>query len=158
MNQEIEMNFKVKDKKGLLSYLHQQAKETTSHIKMTYLGLKNDDSFYIRIEEIEDDGGKKKYLTAKGNFRSENGINQRKEISLPISRDIQQYTDFLLLIGMELRDSKGKIRHKFAIGGLDVTLDEWDVEELGDRLEIEGKSEEKIKKFAQSIIEFCKND
>lgn len=155
MSQEIEMNFKVKDKNGLLAFLKNLANETTSEIKMTYLGKKDDESFYIRIEEIKDASGNKKVLTAKGNFTSENGINQRKEISLSITENPEKYIDFLTLIGMELRDSKEKVRHQFNIEGLDITLDEWSVEELGDRLEIEGSSEEKVKEFSEKILQFC---
>lgn len=155
MAQEIEMNFRVKDKDGLLAFLRQQAEEKTSDIKMTYLGKKNDDNFYIRIEEIRDDSGEKKFLTAKGNFKNEGGINQRKEITLPVTEEPQKYIDFLLLIGMQLRDSKQKVRHQFAMDGLDVTLDEWNVKELGDRLEIEGTSQDKVKEFSEKIIKFC---
>ena len=155
MAQEIEMNFKVKDKNGLLDFLRGQAKEKVSEIKMTYLGKKNDDSFYIRIEEIKDELGERKFLTAKGNFKSEGGINQRKEITLPVTDEPQKYIEFLQVIGMELRDSKQKIRHQFEIDGLDVTVDEWNVEELGNRLEIEGDSEDKVKQFSEKVTQFC---
>jgi len=155
MAQEIEMNFKVTNKKGLLRFLRKQANEKVSKIKMTYFDRKNDDSFYIRIEEIKDNNKEKKFLTAKGEFKNENGINKKEEISIPITQDIQQYINFLLMIGMKLEGSKQKIRHYFKIDGLDITLDEWGTKELGDRLEIEGKSEEKIKQFSQKIIQFC---
>lgn len=155
MAQEIEMNFKVKDKEGLLAFLRGQSKEVVSEIKMTYLGKEGDDNFYIRIEEIKDDSGEKKFLTAKGSFKSEGGINQRKEITLPVTDDPQKYIDFLQLIGMKLRDSKQKVRHQFEIDGLDITIDEWNVEDLGDRLEIEGESEDKVKQFSEKITQFC---
>lgn len=155
MAQEIEMNFKVKDKAGLLALLRDQAKEKVSEIKMTYLGKKDDNNFYIRIEEIKDASSKKKYLTAKGNFKSEGGVNQRKEITLPVTENPQKYIGFLQLIGMELRDSKQKVRHEFEIEDIKVTLDEWNVEELGDRLEIEGESEEKVKQFSEKVLQFC---
>ena len=157
MSQEIEMNFKVKDKSGLLDFLKSMASEKISEIKMTYLG-KKDENFYIRIEEIKDDAGDRKFLTAKGNFKSEGGINQRKEITLPVTDDPQKYIDFLLLIGMELRDSKQKVRHQFKIDDLDITLDEWNVEELGNRLEIEGESEDQVKQFSEKVIQFCESN
>lgn len=155
MAQEIEMNFKVKDKAGLLGFLKNQAEEQVSEIKMTYLGKRDDDNFYVRIEEIKDESGERKFLTVKGNFKSEGGVNQRKEITLPITEEPQKYIDFLLLIGMELRDSKQKVHHQFKIDGLDITLDEWNVVELGDRLEIEGDSEEQVRRFSEKIIQFC---
>ncbi|MBP8591531.1 hypothetical protein KBI33_03680 [Candidatus Shapirobacteria bacterium] len=155
MTQEIEMNFKITNKKDLLTFLRRWANEKVSEIKMTYFDRKDDDSFYIRIEEIKENNKERKFLTAKGEFRSENGINKKKEVSIPITGNIQQYIDFLLMIGMRSDGAKQKIRHYFKINGLDITLDEWNVEELGDRLEIEGKSEKKIKQFAQRIIQFC---
>lgn len=155
MAQEIEMNFIVKDKNGLLAFLKSQGKETLSEIKMTYLGKSADDSFYIRIEEIKDDKGERKFLTAKGNFKSENGVNQRKEVTLPLEEDPQKYVEFFTLIGMELSDSKQKVRHQFLIDNLQITLDEWNVVELGDRLEIEGESDELVKAFSEKIKTFC---
>lgn len=155
MANEIEMNFEVKDKVALLVFLKSLAGEKIQNIKMTYLGKHGDDSFYIRIEEISDEDSNKKILTAKGNFVSSDGVNQRKEVSISISGLPEQYIDFLTLIGMELRDSKSKVRHSFKINNLDVTLDEWDVEELGDRLEIEGKSEMEVKAFAEKVVQFC---
>jgi len=155
MAQEIEMNFIVKDKKGLLAFLKSQAEEVLSDIKMTYFERKSDASFYIRIEEIESNGEKRNFLTAKGNFKNEGGVNQRKEISLPLGDSSQKYVDFLTLIGMEPKGSKQKIRHHFDIDDLEVTLDEWKVADLGDRLEIEGQSEETIKAFSKRIIKFC---
>ena len=155
MTQEIEMNFKVTNKKGLLAFLRRRADEKVSEIKMTYFDRKNDDSFYIRIEEIKENGRERRFLTAKGGFGSENGINKKKEVSIPITEGTQQYIDFLLIVGMKPDGSKQKIRHYFKIDGLEITLDEWNVEELGDRLEIEGKSENKIKQFSRRVVQFC---
>ncbi|KUK82908.1 MAG: hypothetical protein XD98_0475 [Microgenomates bacterium 39_6] len=155
MTQEIEMNFKVTNKKGLLAFLRRWAKEKVSEIKMTYFNRKDDDSFYIRIEEIKENDKKRMFLTAKGGFENEDGINKKKEVSIPITGNIQQYIDFLLLVGMKPDGSKQKIRHYFKIDGLEITFDEWNVEELGDRLEIEGKSKDKIKQFSQKIVRFC---
>ncbi len=151
---EIEMNFKIIDKDGLLNYLRSLAGEKTQNIKMTYLGKHGEDSFYIRIEEISDKNGDKKVLTAKGNFFSTDGINQRKEVSIPIAESPEKYIEFLTLIGMELRDSKSKIRHFFHIDDLDITIDEWNVEELGNRLEIEGVDESKVKEFASKLVQY----
>ncbi|MBI4028949.1 MAG: hypothetical protein HY376_01130 [Candidatus Blackburnbacteria bacterium] len=61
MAQEIEMNFKVKDKDGLLVFLKGQAKEPVSEIKMTYLGKKDDNNFYIRIEEVKEESAEKSF-------------------------------------------------------------------------------------------------
>lgn len=155
MANEIEMNFKIINKGGLLSYLRSLVPEKTQNIKMTYLGKHGDDSFYIRIEEISDKNSDKKILTAKGNFVSADGINQRKEISILITESPEKYIDFLTLIGMELRDSKSKIRHYFHIEDLDITIDEWNVIELGDRLEIEGLDKQKVKEFSLKVIQFC---
>jgi adenylate cyclase class IV len=155
MANEIEMNFKIIDKDGLLNYLRSLAGEKTQNIKMTYLGKHGEDSFYIRIEEISDENGDKKVLTAKGNFVSTDGINQRKEVSIPIAESPEKYIEFLTLIGMELRDSKSKIRHFFHIDDLDITIDEWNVEELGNRLEIEGVDESKVKEFASKLVQYC---
>lgn len=155
MANEIEMNFKVLDKQGLLTFLKSLGDEKTQNIKMTYLGKHGDESFYIRIEEISDENGEKKVLTAKGNFVTTDGINQRKEISIPILESPDKYIEFLILISMELRDSKSKVRHLFHVDDLDITIDEWDVAELGDRLEIEGLNESKVKEFVSKIIQFC---
>lgn len=155
MSQEIEMNFIVKDKAGLPAFLKSLAKEHLSEIKMTYFERKGDDSFYVRIEEVKDSHEERKFLTVKGDFKSEGGVNRRKEVTLPIGRDPQKYVEFLILIGMGLKGNKRKIRHHFDIDGLEVTLDEWNVTELGDRLEIEGESEESIKTFADRIKSFC---
>ena len=155
MANEIEMNFKIIDKDGLLNYLRSLAGEKTQNIKMTYLGKHGEDSFYIRIEEISDENGDKKVLTTKGNFVSIDGINQRKEVSIPIAESPEKYIEFLTLIGMELRDSKSKIRHFFHIDNLDITIDEWNVEELGNRLEIEGVDESKVKEFASKLVQYC---
>jgi len=155
MQNEIEMNLKVLDKEGLLQFLRTLGAETISRVKMTYLGKAREDSFYIRIEEISDTEGEKRFLTVKGNFKTTNGVNQRKEVTIPISASPKQYIDFLTLIGMELRDSKFKIRHEFHIDNLKVTLDEWNVPELGNRLEIEGFNESKVKEFASKIINYC---
>lgn len=155
MTNEIEMNFKVINKESLLTLLRSLGEEKTQKIKMTYLGRHEDESFYIRIEEISDGNGDKKVLTAKGNFVSVNGVNQRKEVSVPVTETPERYIEFLILIGMELRDSKSKIRHHFHINDLEITLDEWNVTELGDRLEIEGMDESKVKKFAAKIVQFC---
>lgn len=152
---EIEMNFKIIDKDGLLKYLRSLTGEKTQNIKMTYLGKHADDSFYIRIEEISDESGDKKVLTAKGNFVSTDGVNQRKEISIPITEASEKYIEFLTLIGMKLRDSKSKIRHHFHINDLEITVDEWNVEELGNRLEIEGLDESKVKEFAVKVVQYC---
>jgi len=152
---EIEMNFKIIDKDGLLNYLRSLTVEKTQNIKMTYLGKHGEDSFYIRIEEISDENGDKKVLTAKGNFVSTDGINQRKEVSIPIAESPEKYIEFLTLIGMELRDSKSKIRHFFHIDDLDITIDEWNVEELENRLEIEGVDESKVKEFASKLVQYC---
>jgi adenylate cyclase class IV len=152
---EIEMNFVVKDKNGLLTHLRTLATETTSEITMTYLGKSGDKNFYIRIEEIKDANGERKFLTGKGNFKSVDGINQRKEITLAITENPKKYVEFLQLIRMELRDSKSKVRHLFKIDGLEVTLDEWNVAELGDRLEIEGESADKVKDFSNTIMQYC---
>jgi len=155
MANEIEMNFKVTNKEGLLVFLKSLGEEKTQDIKMTYLGKQGDESFYIRIEEISDENGDKKVLTAKGNFVSNDGVNQRKEVSIPITSSPEQYIEFLALIGMELRDSKSKIRHHFHIDDLEITLDEWNVEDLGNRLEIEGLDESKVKEFASKIVQYC---
>jgi len=152
---EIEMNFKIIDKDGLLNYLRSLTVEKTQNIKMTYLGKHGEDSFYIRIEEISDENGDKKVLTAKGNFVSTDGINQRKEVSIPIAESPEKYIEFLTLIGMELRDSKSKIRHFFHIDDLDITIDKWNVEELENRLEIEGVDESKVKEFASKLVQYC---
>ena len=122
---------------------------------MTYLGEKGNDSFYIRIEEISGQNGNNVILTAKGNFTFNDGINQRKEVSIQTLAQPSQCIEFLTLIGMELRDSKSKSRHCFHVDDLDIVLDEWNVAELGDRLEIEGRDESKIKKFATKIIQYC---
>lgn len=155
MANEIEINFKVVNKKGLLAFLLSLGNEKIQNIKMTYLGKQGDESFYIRIEEISDENGEKKVLTAKGSFVTTDGVNQRKEVSISISESPEKYIEFLTLIGMELRDSKSKVRHFFRIDDLDITVDEWDVTELGDRLEIEGSEESKVKEFATKIIQFC---
>lgn len=155
MANEIEMNFKIIDKDGLLKYLRSLTSEKTQNIKMTYLGKHGDDSFYIRIEEISDENGDQKVLTAKGNFLSTDGVNQRKEISIPITETPEKYIEFLTLIGMELRDSKSKIRHHFHVDDLEITIDEWNVEELGNRLEIEGLDESKVKEFASKLTQYC---
>lgn len=152
---EIEMNFKIIDKYGLLNYLQSLSKEKTQNIKMTYLGKHGDDSFYIRIEEISDENGDRKVLAAKGNFISTGGVNQRKEISIPIMEAPEKYIEFLTLIGMEFRDSKSKIRHHFHVDDLEITIDEWNVEELGNRLEIEGLDESKVKEFAVKVVQYC---
>lgn len=152
---EIEMNFVVKDKNGLLAFLKELGQETLSQITMTYLGKSGDESFYIRIEEIEKEGNITNFLTAKGSFKSDAGVNQRKEVTLPINDDKQKYIEFLQLIGMELRDTKIKTRHMFKIEDLEITLDEWNVAELGDRLEIEGVSEDKIRSFSAKLLQFC---
>lgn len=155
MSQEIEMNFIVKDKKGLLSFLKKLGKEHLSEIKMTYFERGGDDSFYVRIEEVKDSQGAREFLTAKGDFENEGGVNRRKEVVLPIGGDFQKYVEFIALIGMELKGSKQKVRHRFDIDSLEITLDEWNVVELGDRLEIEGESEESIKIFSDRIKSFC---
>lgn len=155
MANEIEMNFKIINKDGLLSYLRSLTSEKSQKIKMTYLGKQDDESFYIRIEEISDENGEKKVLTAKGNFVTTDGINQRKEVSIPILESPDKYIEFLTLISMKLRDSKSKVRHLFHVDDLDITIDEWDVAELGDRLEIEGLNESKVKEFVSKIIQFC---
>jgi len=155
MTNEIEINFKVIDKEGLLQFLRSISRETTSKIKMTYLGKPKDDSFYIRIEEISNADGDKKFVTAKGNFRTVRGVNKRKEITIPFSVSSKQYIDFLTLIGMKLRDSKSKVRHEFCVDNLKITLDEWGVPELGDRLEIEGPNESAIKEFTSRIVNYC---
>lgn len=152
---EIEMNFNIIDKDGLLKYLRSLTGEKTQNIKMTYMGKPGDDNFYIRIEEISDENGDRKVLTAKGNFVSTNGVNQRKEVSIPINESPEKYIEFLTLIGMELRDSKSKIRHHFHINDLDVTIDEWNVEELGNRLEIEGSDESKVREFVEKVVQYC---
>lgn len=152
---EIEMNFRIVDKDGLLRYLRSLTSKKTQNIKMTYLGKHGDDSFYIRIEEISDENGDKKVLTAKSNFVSADGVNQRKEISIPITETPEKYIEFLTLIGMELRDSKSKIRHHFHVDDLEITIDEWNVEELGNRLEIEGADEAKVKEFASKVVQYC---
>lgn len=152
---EIEMNFKIIDRDGLLNYLRSLAEENTQKIKMTYLSKHGDDSFYIRIEEISDEKGDKKVLTAKGSFTTTDGVNQRKEVSIPILESPEKYIEFLTLIGMELRDSKSKVRHHFHINNLEVTVDEWDVAELGDRLEVEGLDGSIVKEFAAKIVQFC---
>lgn len=155
MAKEIEMNFRIIDKDALLIYLQSLAQEKIQNIKMTYLGKQGDDSFYIRIEEISDEIGNKTVLTAKGNFVSIDGVNQRKEISIPITESKEKYIEFLTLTGMELRDSKSKIRHHFHFDDLEVTVDEWNVSELGDRLEIEGIDEPKVKEFASKVVQYC---
>ncbi len=155
MANEIEMNFKIIDKDGLLKYLRSLTSEKTQNIKMTYLGKHGDDSFYIRIEEISDENGDRKVLTAKGNFVSTDGVNQRKEVSISITEVPEKYIEFLTLIGMELRDSKSKIRHHFHVDGLEITIDEWNVEELGNRLEIEGLDESKVKELASKLVQYC---
>ena len=155
MANEIEMNFKVIDKEGLLVFLKSLGEEKTQNIKMTYLGKHGDESFYIRIEEISDENGDNKVLTAKGNFVSSDGVNQRKEVSIPITFSSEQYIEFLTLIGMELRDSKSKIRHHFHVDDIEITLDEWDTEDLGNRVEIEGLNESKVKEFANKIVKYC---
>lgn len=155
MANENEMNLKVLDKEGLLQFLRSLGTETISKVKMTYLGKPKDDSFYIRIEEISDADGNKKFLTAKGGFKTVNDVNERKEVTIPFSVSPKQYLDFLTLIGMELRDSKLKIRHHFHIDDLEITLDEWNVAQLGDRLEIEGVNESKVKEFASRIVNYC---
>lgn len=155
MAEEIEMNFKVKDKSSLLLYLRSFGKEKLSLVKFTYLGRHGDSSFYIRIKETKCSGQEKKFLEAKGKFKKAEGVNKREEISLVAQEDNQKYIDFLLLIGMELRDCKEKIKHEFLIEGLKVTLDEWNVAELGDRLEVEGLDETKVKEFASKIIFYC---
>jgi len=152
---EVEMNFKIINKDGLLNYLRTLVTEKTQNIKMTYLGKHGDESFYIRIEEISDKNGDKKVLTAKGSFVTTDGVNQRKEVSIPISESPEKYVEFLTLIGMELRDSKSKVRHFFHIDDLDITIDEWNVAELGNRLEIEGLEEGKVKEFATKVIQYC---
>ena len=152
---EIEMNLKIVDKKGLLNYLRSWSEEKIQKIKMTYLGKEDDESFYIRIEEIQEKNETKKVLTAKGNFLSTDGVNQRKEISIPILESTEKYIEFLLLIGMSRRDSKSKIRHVFEVGELDVIVDEWDVKELGDRLEIEGEDKSKVKELASKLSQYC---
>ncbi len=82
-------------------------------------------------------------------------MNKRKEISIPILESTEKYIEFLLLIGMNRRDSKSKIRHVFKVGELDVTVNEWDVEELGDRLEIEGEDKSKVKELASKLSQYC---
>ena len=153
---EIELNLIVVDKENLLRYLKQQGKEEVAETKLTYFRREDDKSFYVRIEEIQNQQGEKsKTLTAKGNFKSDNKINRRTETSLPIYGNIQPYIDFLLLTGLEQRDTKEKVRHSFSIGELVVTLDEWSDDELGNRLEIEGKDGEQVEEFATKIIQFC---
>lgn len=154
MANEIEMNFKVLNKKGLLLFLSKLAEEKVQDITITNLGKKDDKSFYIRIEEISDSQGARKFLTAKGSFVSKDGVNERKEITLSITDKPQSYIDFLTLIGMELRDTKKKIRHHFNIDNLDITLDEWNVTELGDRVEIEGPNADDVKAFSAKISDF----
>lgn len=155
MANELEMNFKVIDKIGLLTFLRTFGQEKISNITMTYFGKSGENSFYVRIEEISDENGNKKVLTAKGNFVTTDGVNQRKEVTIPISESSEKYIEFLTLIGIELRDSKSKIRHHFHISDLNITLDEWNASELGDRLEIEGLAEEKVKEFSSKVIQFC---
>ena len=153
---EIEMNLVVKDKKALLEHLAQQVDGVTSRISFNYFGKPNDTSFYVRVEERDEPTGVSYYLTAKGSFTSSDGINQRKEVTLPLDKDdVENCKALLGIVQLETRDTKTKTRHAFKIDGLDVTLDEWDVASLGDRLEIEGTDEAKIKEFAATVSEYC---
>ena len=50
---EIEMNFKIIDKDGLLKYLRSLTSEKTQNIKMTYLGKHGDDSFISASKKFQ---------------------------------------------------------------------------------------------------------
>ena len=154
---ETEMNLIVRDKPGLLKFLTELAEVRTSRIAFNYYGKPEDATFYVRIEQREDSSGiVTRFVTAKGSFVSDDGINQRKEVTLTIPEDADDdYKAFLEVVGLKPRDIKTKTRHAFKINDLDVTLDEWDTSELGDRLEIEGSDITAIQEFASKLKQFC---
>lgn len=154
---ETEMNLIITDKSGLLEFLKAQADVKRSQIQFDYYGKPGDKSFYVRVEQRTDAAGTvTRFVTAKGSFVSNDGINQRKEVTLAVPDNaVSDYRDFLELVQLQSRDTKTKTRHAFDIDGLDVTVDEWDTPELGDRLEIEGTDMAKIKDFASRVSAYC---
>lgn len=154
---EIELNFPVKDSEGLLNFLRQKGQESILNIKFHYFESPTDKSFYIRTEERGAENSSKKFLTIKYNINDDkvSGLNKRKEMSIEI-KDIDYYLKFFKIIGLEYLGSKTKKRHLFEIDGMKVTLDEWNTEELGNRLEIEGLNIEKIREFKKEIILYIK--
>jgi len=85
---EVEMNFKIINKDGLLNYLRTQLQKKTSKYQMTYLGKHGDESFYIRIEEMSDKNGNKKQNWPKIFIRYErfpNNFNEHLISQLPIN-------------------------------------------------------------------------
>lgn len=154
---EIELNFEVTDLVGLLEKLQKQNTETTLSIKFHYFESATDKSFYIRTEEIKQGKRLSKKLTIKYNFNndSEKGLNKRTEMSTDI-KDVDYFIKFFTIIGLQYLGSKTKIRHHFEISGLDITVDEWDTKELGNRLEIEGQDIKKIMKFKNRLIRYIK--
>ena len=154
---EIELNFEITDLDGLLKQLKSQSKETTFTVKFHYFESFTDKSFYIRTEEIECDGSSNKKLTIKYNFNddSNNGLKRRAEMSTEIC-DVDYFIKFFSVIGLQYLGSKAKTRHHFNIDNLEVTVDEWNTKELGNRLEIEGHDENKIIAFKDELIKFIK--
>jgi len=128
-------------------------------MKMTYFGPKQSDypgegnTFYVRIEEIEEKGKETVVITAKGDFAKEGNMKKCKEISIPVT-DANQCKEFFGVCKIPLKGSKTKTRHLFNIDDLIVTVDEWD-QVLGNRIDIEGFSEDKIHAFAERIKHFC---
>ena len=77
---ETEMNLIITDKSGLLEFLKTQADVKKSQIQFDYYGKPGDKSFYVRIEQRTDAAGNvTRFVTAKGSFANNDGINQRKE-------------------------------------------------------------------------------
>lgn len=149
---EIELNLIVKDLNGLLNFLKKKSKDSISNIKFHYFESPDDKSFYIRTEEKRAGDSLKKLLTIKYNFDDDKitSLNKREEMSVEI-KDVDYYIKFFKIIGLEYLGSKTKKRHLFSVDGLEITIDEWDAKELGNRLEIEGLDIEKIMKFKKEI-------
>lgn len=155
--QEMEFNFTVTDKDSLLHQLRKENKEEILIISHHYFESNADPSFYVRTEEIEKKQKKIKRLTLKYNINDnkKTGINCRSELSINIT-DIEPFIKLFKIIGLKYRGSKSKKRHLFRVGKVQVTLDEWNDSNLGDRLEIEGPSLKSLLKTKESIIRFIK--
>lgn len=156
---EKELNFKVIDKDGLKVYLDSNCKPLgTIKIGFDYFDNKMDPGMYARIERVIDqDVGKKLYLTAKRKIECEGVVSKRKEITIEI-KDKQNIITLLEVLGLSYIDSKWKIRERYEFEGMDVDVDSWYDENFENyvesRIEIEWEDEQKIIDFSKKLTQF----